>query len=223
MSVLLSILIPTLQERGAQYARLCAQLEGQISNAGLRDHVEIVALCDKRELSIGAKRNALLARARGEFSAFVDDDDRVAENYVTLICDALTAHPDMDCLGITGLVYFRGAHPKRFIYSVQYDHYFSGRGVYYRPPYILNPIRRALAQSIPFANVRFNEDQDWALRVARAKILRREFMLDPILYHYYSRRAWRVQWAIDVTERIRHPLGLQLANQVRVKRWLTKT
>lgn len=216
----LSILIPTLDERRVLFERLAAALNAQIQAAGLQETVEIVALCDNRTMPLGAKRNRLIERARGEFVAFVDDDDDVAENYVTLIVNTLRAHPTIDCVGITGTVYFRGMHPHRFIYSLRYDHYFSQDGVYYRPPYILNPIRRALAAQFRFAEISFNEDIDWAMRVARAKILQREFMLDEPLYHYYSRRDWRVQWAIDVTEPVRHPLGLQFANRLRVARRL---
>lgn len=219
-SPLFSILIPTLGERRAQFLRIYETLRAQIETAQLQNDVEILALCDNREQSLGAKRNLLLQRARGEFVAFVDDDDAVAENYVTLICEALARHSEIDCLGFTGLVYFRGAQPHRFVHSLRYDHYFSKGGVYYRPPYILNPIRRALARQITFANISFNEDQDWAMRLARAKLLRTECLLQDILYHYYSRRRYAVQWAIDVTEPLRHPLGLQLVNRLRVVRWL---
>lgn len=218
--MLFSILIPTLDERRAVFTRLDQALHSQIDAAHLQNEVEILELCDAREQALGVKRNRLIQAARGEFIAFVDDDDAVAENYVTLICNALVAHPGVDCLGITGQVYFRGKHPHRFVYSQQYNHYFSRGGVYYRPPYILNPIRRTLAAQFLYADVSMNEDMDWAMRVARAGVLRREVMLDEILYHYYSRRHYGVQWAIDRTEPIRHPLGLQYANRLRVQRWL---
>lgn len=217
--MLLSILVPTLQERHSVFALLRAKLSAQRQAAGLDAHVEILEFCDNRENSTGAKRNVLISRAQGTFVAFVDDDDEVADTYVKSICDALTAHPEVDCLGLMGLVYFRGVHPRRFVYSLRYDHYFSQGGVYYRPPYILNPIRQSLAAQVPFADVSVYEDADWALRVARANLLKREWMLDEILYHYYSRRRWYVQWAVDVTEPIRHPLGLRGANRLQVARW----
>lgn len=220
--MLFSILIPTLLERAELYARLRAQLEAQIAAAGMQERVEIVDLCDNRELSLGAKRNELVKRARGEFIAFVDDDDAVSENYVSSICEALVKHPHVDCLGITGRVYFRQAHPHRFVYSLRYDHYFSRGGVYYRPPYLLNPMRRALAQQFQYANISYNEDQDWAMRVARSRLLQSEFFLESEIYHYYARRHYAVQWAIDVTEPIRHPLGLQFANRLRLRRWIVK-
>jgi glycosyltransferase involved in cell wall biosynthesis len=217
--MLFSILIPTLQERRASFTRLYEKLRAQIVQADVEDAVEIVTRCDNREHALGAKRNALMRDARGEFIAFVDDDDDVADQYVALICRALREHSTIDCLGITGIVYFRGTHPHRFVYSRRYDHYFSRGGVYYRPPYILNPVRRAIARQFPFEEVNWNEDMDWALRLARARVLQREVMLDEILYHYYSRRHWMAQWAIDVTEPVRHPLGLQWANRLRAARW----
>ena len=215
--MLFSILIPTLEERRAQFARLEQELRAQIERAKMEAQVELVVWCDNREHSVGAKRNALLERARGEYVAFVDDDDAVHQNYVALITRALREHPDVDCLGIQGLVYFRGAHPKRFVYSAQYDHYFSRGGVYYRPPYILNPMRRAHAQAFKFPHVNYSEDAAWAMQLARARILKREVLLPEILYHYLSRRRWYVQAMIDATEPVRHPLGLQMVNRLRVK------
>jgi hypothetical protein len=77
-----------------------------------------------------------------------------------------------------------------------------------------------VAARFPFADVSYAEDAEWALRIARAGALRAEHMLEPILYHYHSRRHWMMQAAIDVTEPVRRPLGLELANRVRARRWL---
>jgi len=218
--MLFSILIPTLRERRAEFERLEGRLKAQVSAGGMADRVEIVALCDDREQSVGAKRNKLLEMARGEFTAFVDDDDGVHEDYVGLIARALRENPGVDCLGINGLVYFRGVRPKRFVHSARYDRYFSRGGVYYRPPYILNPMRRSIARSVPFEDVSFSEDIDWALRLAEARVWRHEVMLPEVLYHYFCRRRWYVQAAIDFTEPVRHPLGLQCSSRLRLRRTL---
>jgi hypothetical protein len=150
----------------------------------------------------------------------VDDDDDVSARYVDLIYQALIDHPAIDCVGIKGIVYFNGAHPRVFIHSLQYREYFSRDGVYYRPPYHLNPIRRAIALRYPYAAVSYSEDIDWAMRLSRAGALRREYTLNPVLYYYYSRRSWRYQRLVDWSEPVRHALGLQLANRLRVQRWL---
>jgi glycosyltransferase involved in cell wall biosynthesis len=218
--MLLSILIPTLEEREPLLSRLLSKLHGQIERDNYQNRVEIHLLCDNREMSTGAKRNALIDMAKGEFVAFVDDDDDVHEDYIRLIVTALSEHPDVDCLGITGLIYFRGGHPHRFVHSLQYDQYFSRYGVYYRPPYILNPIRRTIAQQFRFAETSYAEDAEWAMRIAQTRALCAEHFLDVTLYQYFSRRSWFLQWSLDITEPLRHPLGLQFANGVRWKRWL---
>jgi glycosyltransferase involved in cell wall biosynthesis len=215
-----SILIATLVERQTQFQRLCGKLSRQVGDNRLEKQIEVLHLVDRGEQSIGAKRNALIERARGDFVAFVDDDDDVADDYVARIHQALCTHPAVDCVGITGVVRFRGAHPHRFVHSRQYDHYYSRGGIYYRPPYILNPVRREIAQQFPFENANSGEDIDWAMRMARARVLRREFMVDAEIYSYFSRRPWLAQWLIDATEAVRHPLGLQSANRFRLARWL---
>jgi hypothetical protein len=64
--MLFSILIPTLQERRASFTRLYEKLRAQIVRAGVEDAVEIVTRCDKREHTLGAKRNVLMRDARGD-------------------------------------------------------------------------------------------------------------------------------------------------------------
>src|SRR5208282_4585142 len=130
----LSLLIPTLECRSAQFSCLVEGLEFQIRNAGRSSDVEILLYPDAGGHSIGYKRNILLGRAKGEFVAFIDDDDEVSECYIELICDALGRRPEVDCLGIRGVITFRGAHPCEFVHSVRYSDMYSRNHAYYRPP-----------------------------------------------------------------------------------------
>src|SRR6185437_12422354 len=140
--MLLSILIPVLETRKTQFESLLGELMRQIAAAQLGSQIEILSVCDNGETPTGTKRNALLERASGDFVAFVDDDDEVSPDYVALICRAIQSRPDIDCVGITGSITFRGRHPRTFIHSIRYRDYSSRGGVYTRPPYHLNPIRR---------------------------------------------------------------------------------
>jgi hypothetical protein len=81
-------------------------------------------------------------------------------------------------------------------------------------------VRAEIARRYPFEEVRSAEDSDWALRIARDGVLVRERMIAPTLYYYRSRRRWAYQSLLDRTEWIRHPLGVQLVNRHRVRRWL---
>jgi glycosyltransferase involved in cell wall biosynthesis len=210
---LLSILIPTLEARRDRFASLHDGLKTQIAQAGLEAEVEILYAMDRGELPTGAKRNALLDRAQGEFVVFADDDDDVSPDYVSRICRAIESRPGVDCIGIKGIITFRGTHPRCFIHSLKYSDYSSKGGVYTRPPYHLNPIRRAIAASYRFREVYYSEDIEWALRVRNDRRLRSEVFIDSVLYYYHSRRRWGYQWLLDRTESLRHRLGLRLANR----------
>jgi len=218
--MLFSILIPTLGSRGSLFARIHGELTNQAVAAGLQKEIEILHLRDNGERSTGWKRNRLIEQAQGDFVAFVDDDDRVSEDYLQLICDAIRTHPGIDCIGIRGIIRFRGAHPSEFVHSVRYSDYRTSRGVYLRPPYHLNPIRRSIAERYRFADIYYSEDIDWARSMAFDRVLRNEYFIDSVLYYYDSRRRWRYQWALDHTEALRHCLGLRLDNRLRIQRFL---
>jgi glycosyltransferase involved in cell wall biosynthesis len=215
---ILSLLIPTLESRRAQFEALRHVLTQQIAAAHLESDVEILSLCDNGSQPTGAKRNALLERAAGEFVAFVDDDDEVSGEYVASICDAIRQYPDVDCIGIKGVITFRGGHPKEFIHSIRYGDYSSAGGVYTRPPYHLNPIRRSIAAGCHFKEVYYSEDIEWALRILHDRRLQSETFIDKPLYHYHSRRPWFYQWLLDTTEPVRHFLGLRMTNRFRFHR-----
>lgn len=83
----LSVLIAGIPERlpCTVLADLCRQATGK--------PVQLVYLLDNRVASVGDKRSDLLAMARGEYVAFVDDDDSVATDYVERLLVAIDSHP----------------------------------------------------------------------------------------------------------------------------------
>ena len=219
MAMLLSILIPTIQSRTVLFTQLHRLLGDQITTHALHGQVEILWLADDGSLAVGRKRNALLERARGKFVAFVDDDDLVSPDYLSLICQTIRDHPKIDCIGIKGIITFAGKHPRQFVHSLRYDRYFTRRGTYFRPPYHLNPIRRDIARRYRFEEIDYSEDIDWAMRICRDGALKREEFIDSVLYYYRSRRCWLWQILLDLTEPLRHPLGIQMSNRISIRRW----
>jgi glycosyltransferase involved in cell wall biosynthesis len=213
-AVLLSLLIPTLKCRAAVFQDLLTALNGQISTSPFASKVEVLCELDGGEASIGRKRNNLIARASGLFIAFIDDDDQVSADYIERICMAIERDPGIDCIGIKGIITFRGAHPREFIHSVRYGDYFSRHHTYFRPPYHLNPMRREIAARYRFPEVSYSEDIDWALRIRRDGALKKEQFIDSTLYYYRSRRVWTYQWLLDLTEGFRHRFGIRLANRL---------
>ncbi|MEM1149869.1 MAG: glycosyltransferase family A protein, partial [Pseudomonadota bacterium] len=54
-----------------------------------------LTLISQKNEGLSAARNVGLAAAQGEFIAFVDGDDRVAQDYLSALLASLEAHPDM--------------------------------------------------------------------------------------------------------------------------------
>lgn len=169
------------------YARLLDCLEPQI-----RPGVQALYLSDDGELSIGAKRQALLCAASAEFVSFIDDDDLVSPDYVPRIWAALSATHPPDVVGFR-LRYFEGdtlAGVAVHSYRAAEIPAFAKPGVHRqdRQPNHLNPVRRALAlKAGGYKPLNFGEDADYAARLAALKPQPREVFIDGYLYDYLYR------------------------------------
>jgi len=144
--------------------------------------VNIISLCDNREMSIGEKRNKLLQSAKSKYVMFVDDDDHIHLNALDWIFNALKHDPD--CVELKGILTTNRVNPKLFIHSIEYNSYFEDNGIYYRPPNHLNPIRREIAQQFKFPENNFGEDTDWAMQIARSGKLKSEGKVPDAWYYY---------------------------------------
>jgi hypothetical protein len=188
--ILLSILIPTLVSRDAEFQRLTAKLFGQIDRHQLHGRVEILSFRDNKQHTVGAKRNQLLDEARGRFVAFIDDDDDVDDEYIPLVCDIIERYPDIDCIGFRGQITWGGQSPEPMVHSLHYSchetvGFAHGFHVYLRQPNHLNPTRREIAQRYRFPEVNFGEDHARADAMIHDAALREEyFIADRALYFY---------------------------------------
>lgn len=158
--LLLSILIPTVPGREPKLTVLLANLDAQVAK---RKNVELLVLRDNRAMTIGEKRNKMLAMARGDYCVFVDDDDAVSSNYVDCLCDALSRdRPDVLCFTVS----VRGYGPEKPCrYHPDFRHE-TRPTEYLRKPNHLMAWRRELAMSVPFPAVVLGEDTAWAEAIA---------------------------------------------------------
>lgn len=175
MEVILSILIPSTVSRKEMTDELVFKLLMQ----GLNQPIEVVL--DWNEVNcVGKKRNDLLKRANGKYIVFVDSDDKVSQNYVSLIIEACKA--DTDCIGINGIVTTNGANERKWFISKQYGSWYEQNGIYYRTPNHISPVRRELALQAGFPEIAFGEDAEYSRRLF--PLLNTELIIEQPIYHY---------------------------------------
>ncbi len=181
-ATLLDILICTLESRRVLFDELHAKLTRQIEASGQVGRVGIRFLRDQKQITVGKKRNILMGMAEAEYTCFVDDDDDVADDYVSMLAKALESQPD--CVSLVGILSCPGLPPRQFIHSLQYSRYFEKNGVFYRPPNHLNPIRRDLGLLARFPEKNLGEDTEWAMQLCRKDVLKTEARVEQPYYFY---------------------------------------
>jgi glycosyltransferase involved in cell wall biosynthesis len=190
--MLLSILICTLQSRAAMFAHLIQSLQAQIVGCGAEGRVEILYEFDNGAMILGDKRNKLMERAQGEYVCFIDDDDRVMMDYVSLILKALECKPDV--VGIIGIITWDAQKPMFFRHSTEYKADKTRtmpqrEQMYERVPNHLCPTRTEIARKFPFPRLNLYEDCTRAHAMVKANALQRGVMIEKPIYLYEYRHA----------------------------------
>lgn len=185
-NTVLSILIPSMPSRlGIHLPRILAQLEAQI---GARPDIELLVLMDNKKRSTGAKRNELMRLAQGTYFAFVDDDDRIADDYLSSILEHVS--PPDDSEGPADVVVFRvhvsgyeswGLPDKETDFDISHPHDNNGP-LYLRKPNHIMVWRTALVRDVPFEDVCSAEDTMWAFRAS--PLVKRQVKINRVLYYY---------------------------------------
>ena len=174
----LSILIATLPERAAYLEKMLAMI-------GTHEQVEILTDHRPRTVPTGTKRNDLIQQATGEWFVFVDDDDVIDPEYVTLILEALKQNPDV----VTFQGWYTENGGNRLDWTIKLGERYEARvqdGKYqiFRWPNHLSVMRKSLVAHIKFPDIWHGEDYQWSKRIAELGILKTEIHIPKQLYHY---------------------------------------
>lgn len=180
--MILSLLIPTIVERREMFENIYSILKTQILKNQNKNKIEI--LVDNSNNTIGAKRNNLLEKSKGEYIAFIDDDDEVSSDYIDTLMNAIKSKPD--CVSLRGVITWNGSNPELFEHSVKYSAYATTTNEikYERYPNHLNCIKSSIAKQFKFKEINFGEDTDWATQIFQSGLLKKEVYIDKVLYHY---------------------------------------
>ncbi len=192
----LAILIPTLESRVQLRYRVGDLLMKQVSQLGVRDDVKILWNSDNGEKSTGEKSNELMAEAvrlGAEYVARFDDDDVPGPTYIQRGLEVVES--GMDCGELYGQIYFDGVPGNPFHHSLIHDHWFHDDKGYYRYPNHLSFMKLSLIKDIPYPDITKGEDHQFSTRVYDAEVLKTEYKIPEIIYHYFVGKKDRKQEA----------------------------
>lgn len=144
------------------------------------DRVEIIILIDNKKKMLGTKRNELVDMAQGKYIVFVDDDDRIAEDYIQSLLDATNS--DADCIVFNADVSINAAAPVVCFFSKDFKTDRNEVEAYYRVPNHICCVKRFLAVAARFPSIPYAEDAGYSK--ALMPMLNTEYKIDRVLYYY---------------------------------------
>ena len=175
----LSILILTLPTRIDSYSNLIKSLNKQVVENNLVHRVQILSICDSKEISVGKKRNILLKESIGKYVCFIDDDDIVSPNYLIKLLEGINSNADV--ITFCGDYVEHNKH-KPFSISMIHRGNYNHPNIFYRLPNHLCPVKREIALMSLFTDKNFGEDSDYSERINTH--LTNEFHISDKLYFY---------------------------------------
>lgn len=179
--MLLSILIPTLPDRINQYTELINCINIQLTQLNAFDKVEIITDDRGRSIPTGTKRNDLINKAKGLYTVFIDDDDKLPLFYIYEVLKAIESNPDV--ITFKGYMTTNNIDRVDFIIKLN-ESYEERKGVYYRYPNHLCPMKRELIKGVKFEDITIGEDYKWATKIKELDLLKTEVHIDSNMYYY---------------------------------------
>ncbi len=182
MRPILSVLIASVPSRRemawALFDKISAQAGSEPSGA-----VEILLFLDNKKRSVGLKRQALVDIAAGQYIAFVDDDDDVADDYVSSILEARNSTSDtVDVITFDTLVRINDGPVVACQHELGFQDEQYSPGGFKRSPWQMHAWRKSLARRVRFPDKNNAEDAPWVSEMV--KLARTQTKIDKALYFY---------------------------------------
>lgn len=179
----LSILVCSVHTRYKTFLpKIQDQLFDQLNSLSEADQqrVEIIVLTDNKQMMLGHKRNTMIDIAQGNYIVFVDDDDRIAPDYITELLKGTES--GADAIVFTAMVSLNGEPAKPCYYSKEYQVDYNKSNAYYRIPNHICCVKRSVSLKSSFPNVLYGEDAGYGKLLL--KHLKTEHVIDKVLYYY---------------------------------------
>lgn len=199
--IALSILVCSVHTRYKTFLpKIQDQLYDQLAALPEADQerVEVIILTDNKQMMLGHKRNTMIDIAQGKYIAFVDDDDRIADDYMSTLLKA--TETDADSIVFTAEVSLNGETPKPCYYSKAHRRDYNKPNAYYRIPNHICCIKRSVSLKSSFPNILYGEDAGYGKVLL--PFLKTEHKIDKVLYYYdYNAETTETQgWKYNKTK-----------------------
>jgi hypothetical protein len=184
MEITLSILICSVEteERQEKLKKLIYELHRQISKNYAEEIVEIIVDTDNMNKSVGKKRNDLIEKSQGEFICFIDDDDFVSENYLSIILYHLNSGIDILLIGIDHIK--NGVNEIKILPSLYIDNLITNEAVFRTNHFHLCPHKKSIAKNVLFECINFAEDMLYSQNMVRH--INNSFLISEPIYIYFD-------------------------------------
>lgn len=181
--IALSILVCSVHTRYKTFLpKIQTQLYDQLASLSEADQqrVEIIILTDNKQMMLGHKRNVMVEMAQGKYISFVDDDDRIADDYIAELLKATES--DTDSIVFTAEVSLNGEPPLPCYYSKDVKRDYNHKDGYYRIPNHICCIKREVSLKSSFPHLLYGEDAGYGKLLL--PYLKTEHKIDKVLYYY---------------------------------------
>jgi len=179
----LSILVCSVHTRYNTFApKIQKELYSQLNSLSPADadRVEIIVLTDNKQMMLGHKRNVMVNMAQGKYIAFVDDDDRLAPDYIAELLKATAT--DADCIVFKAEVSLNGEPPMICDYSKDHKRDYNHKSGYFRIPNHICCVKREVSLKSSFPHLLYGEDAGYGKVLLPH--LKTEHKIDKVLYYY---------------------------------------
>ena len=178
--ILLTVVVPSMSSRMESLYTVLNDLFKQAEGKP----VEVVCLLDNKKSNLSEKRNQALDKAKGRYTSFVDDDDKIEPDYVERLLEAIIANPKADCIVFDVLVHGYTPEPKLCSYGIEYQHGENEKAYLRKPNHVMayrTEISRKHKYRIDLSAI--SEDTEWAERASKDIV--NQVRVSKTLYHYF--------------------------------------
>jgi hypothetical protein len=174
-----SVLIPTIPGREESLERLLAGIREKVARLAPHLRVEYCINFDRREKSVGVKREELVQGATGKYLAFIDDDDEITDAYIEDLRSTIAG--EFHVMRLRGQIQqYTFTHSTEITLASP----MAAGEVFLRPPNHLNPMMTDVAKLVHFKDATRGEDLEWTIQLAKRGFLETEYRSDPSRIHY---------------------------------------